>query len=181
VLAVAVAVLLVVEAMPNLIATHRSGVRHLATVAQVDRDVTDPLAAALRPGERVLMVNPVPGQTGTNAYLANWLCPQLRVRCYNVGGDKAGELARPMQPPVVIDAIGRPKDLRADIDALFAAGQVDAVVLVYFDLRAGAYSWPPGEKGRQAAAGAAQHLVDAGGYQVSTGRYFTVLRAPRPG
>jgi hypothetical protein len=178
VLAVAVAVLLVVEAMPNLIATHRAGVRQLATVAQVDLDVTDPLASALRPGERVLMVNPVPGQTGTNAYLANWLCPQLHVRCYNVGGDKAGELARPMQPPAVTDAIGRPKDLQADIDALFAAGQVDAVVLIYFDLRAGAYSWPPGEKGRQASAGAAQHLVDAGRYRVSTGRYFTVLRAP---
>lgn len=178
VLAVVVAVLLVVEAMPNPVAAHRAGVRNLATVASFDVDVTSPLSTALRPGERVLLVNPVPGQTGPNAFLANWLCPQLRVRCYNVGGDKAGDLARPRQPPAALDAIGRPKDLLADIDALFAAGQVDAVVLIYFDLRAGAYSWPPGAKSRQAAALAAQQLVDAGDYRVSTGRFFTVLRAP---
>jgi hypothetical protein len=158
---------------------HRRGVGALARVEQFTTDVVDPLVGVVGGGERVVLVNPAPQGSGTNFYLANWICPRLDVRCYNVGGDKGGALAAADQPPAVLQVMFSTDDLENRIDALFSEHLVDAVILVAFDMRADAYAWPPADAAAGAARDAAETIVGSGRFEADRQQWTTVLR-PRP-
>ena len=155
---------------------HRRGVDALSRVERFTTEVVDPLAGRVGGGERVVLVNPAPAGSGTNFYLANWMCPQLDVRCFNVGGDKGGALAAADQPPAVRQVMFSTDDLENRIETLFTEQLVDAVVLVAFDMRANAYTWPPSEAAAEAATRAADTIVRSGRFVVDRQHWTTVIR-----
>lgn len=173
----AVLVLLVVlETLPSPVVAHRTGGQALSTVDRFTRDVITPLAAQVHPGERVLLVNPALGGSGANHYLANWICPALRLRCFNAGGDKAEGLVAAGRPPAVRDALRSPRNLRADIADILGQDEADAVILVNFDLRANAYYWPALPQQRQAAEDAGTAVLAGSDYLISDQEWTSVVR-----
>ncbi|MGI8417180.1 MAG: hypothetical protein ACR2P2_13460, partial [Nakamurella sp.] len=185
VVAVVAAVLLVAEAVPSVPDRISATRRSLATVRGIQADVIDPLRQYLQPGERVLLYGPGQVSLGSNDYMADLVCPELQVRCYNVGGDKTGADVLKAYPPAarrVVAQHGLHTDAenQRDLAAMFSANQLDVVVLVNFDLRFQAYSWPgpPAERERAAAAAALMFTGPAYVKKVST--WFTVVMPTRP-
>jgi hypothetical protein len=172
----AVLALIAADTLTSPFEVHRRGVDALTRVEQFTADVVDPLVGEVAEGERVVLVNPSPQGSGTNFYLANWLCPQLDVRCYNVGGDKGGALAAADQPPAIHQVMFSTDDLENRIDAVFDEQLADAVILVAFDMRANAYTWPPADDAAATARDAAEAIVRSGRFEVDRQQWTTVLR-----
>lgn len=104
----------------------------------IDDQLEHALSLRIRPGERTLLL-PL-----NNDVMANYLAPRLRIRAYNVGGDKQIEIARPEWPLTlrgfgmgVFDSGDLPGVRRALLD-----GDVDVVVIAYFDSLWSAHLWP---------------------------------------
>ncbi len=185
VVALVAAVLLVAEAVPSVPDRISATRRNLATVRGIQADVIDPLRQYLKPGERVLLYGPGRVSQGSNDYLANTVCPELQIRCYNVGGDKAAVDVLKAYPPaarrvVIQHGLHTDRENQSDLAAMFAADQLDAVVLVNFDLRWQAYSWPGPPAEREGAAAAAQLMFTGPGYLKKVGTWFTVVTPARP-
>ena len=96
-----------------------------------------------------------PAALGNNAYLANWICPILELRCYNAGGDKGVALASRDQPPAAVAAMSSSAMFADNLRQLFATDAIDVAILTDFDLRASAYAWPPTAATRDEARDAA--------------------------
>ncbi|HVI53981.1 MAG TPA: hypothetical protein VM621_02880 [Luteibacter sp.] len=104
----------------------------------IDRDVVLPLAARVAPGSRVFFV------PYTNDVMANYLSPKLRVVSYNIGGDKQIEIARGAWPTGLrqfdmnrFDATDVPR-----IRSALLEGDVDVVIVPYFNSLWAAHMWP---------------------------------------
>ncbi len=175
-LVVVILLVLAAESVPSPSDARRAGTHALATVDMFTREVVVPLAAVVHPGERVLLVNPAPGGTGTNFYLANWLCPLLDVRCYNAGGDKAVALASEAQPAAALGVMFSTENLGTSMEEVFRRNEADVIILVNFDMRAAAYSWPPPPERREEALVAGQVLLVSGDFQFETFEWATVVR-----
>jgi hypothetical protein len=173
--------LIVLEVVPSPVAAHRTGVAAAATVDKLTQDVIEPLRTELEPGERVLLVNPAAGGSGGNHYLANLICPDLQIECYNLGGDKAEALAAADRPKDVTEALASTKNLAGNVQSIFANDEADAIVLVKFDMRLNAYRWPATNKQKKAAQQAAEELIAATGVDAVDLGWATVIRPPGTG
>lgn len=107
--------------------------------AQFRHDVIEPLGTVVRPGSRVLFVS-----TGNDAndFLANILACGLRIRTYNVSGDKPAVISKRTWPPSILRA-NRLDSFNNEAYAALRAGLVDYIVLPRFSMRWNAYDWPP--------------------------------------
>jgi hypothetical protein len=105
---------------------------------EIDKSLVASLSSSLKEGERVLFL-PI----GNDA-LVNYLSPRLRIRSYNTGGDKQLALTSeqwPSQIQYFLRTGLSVRDLPALRHVLFD-GEVDAVVMPYFDMSRSAYMWP---------------------------------------
>lgn len=183
--AVLAAALMLVELLPNLPDRIDDTHANLGYVRGVEADVIAPLSTVTRPGERALLFGPGGASPGTNDYLANYLCPAVRLVCYNVGGDKVVLNAAKSYPPdaaAVLTGRGRTTDQQAEqhLTTLLTSGQLDVVVLVHFDLRAQAVRWPAGAPVRTAAVRAESSMFTGSRFTKNAHPWFTVVRLAGP-
>jgi hypothetical protein len=133
------------------------------------------MGRVLVPGSRVFFLS------AENDYLANHLAPRLRLYAYNVGGDKNQILSEPLWP----DSIKALRAHATEIDGLaplvvaaLRSGDVDAVVVPYFNLRWDSYGWPPIGPAREERRGAvfAELAPPALGLALSDAEWFMAAR-----
>ncbi|MBA8816670.1 hypothetical protein FHX48_001743 [Microbacterium halimionae] len=144
-LAIVLAVLAVAEVSFNPVAVFNKNVENAQMIRSFDDDVTTPLAAALDTDERVIFVS---GTAKSNDYLSVYLVPTINVRSWNIGNDKALRRARAGWSEEVDFLIARQPAGDELLDAslkTLTSGEADAIVVLDFDLRNSAKSWPPSE------------------------------------
>jgi hypothetical protein len=114
---------------------YRSYHRDFSTI---DREVAVPLAARVPAGSRVFFV------PYNNDVMANYLSPKLRIVSYNVGGDKQIDTARGQWPSHLrqfemsrLEATDVPR-----IRTALLEGDVDVVIIPYFNSLWAAHMWP---------------------------------------
>ena len=151
-----VAVLAVIELLPNIPDVLRSDAAHAAEVREVNSTVVQPLDSALPDWSRVVIA---PNASGENDYLAQYIASGAHVLTYNVGGDKSLAPAEAAWPEAVTDLIlDDPSDYAGAVFSVLDSGDADAVVAPYFDLRWSIGQFPGPEMytdpGREAAADA---------------------------
>lgn len=177
-----VAVLLIAESVPNLPQAFRGMHTQLGGVRAVEALVTTPLTGLVTPGDRAILYGPHGISPGSNDYMANFICSVSDLRCYNAGGDKALGNSLSEMPAVARQilvnhvALGD-KGVQQKLLQMFAANQLDAVVLVNFDLAAQASSWPPTEKVRSTGVDAGLKMfVGVPGFTRVDTPYFTLIK-----
>lgn len=159
----------IVPEAPALLGQHRQAREDLA---EIERDLVEPLDEALPDGALVLFV-PV-----HNDYLANFVVPLADLRSYNVGGDKNNALAARAQPPVVrsLATTDSPEVAKGRAFEVLAYDYADAIVVAHFSLRRDALSWPPVHGGRVEEPYGA--LLDDTRFVTTSTRWFTILTLP---
>lgn len=178
--AVALGLLVLVDVLPT--PANADSERAPRVVAGFEADAVAPLRGALQPQERVVLLNPTVGGSGDNAVAANAVCIQLRLRCVNAGGDKGSAQAADSVPasvaPLLVPVTTRtaPALPGQVVDAL-RSGELDAVVLVAYDLRANVYAWPPTPQQYAAGRTAAAALVAGRPLTVTDRGWSLVVRA----
>jgi hypothetical protein len=141
--AVVIIGLMLIEASPNPFTLVEKNLAAHKRLEQFDTEVVTEMQSYTNPGELVIFY-PSRG----NDYLANYIAPQLRVRTYNVGNDKAYANAKLSRPEQVHDLLFNPKpeiavqDDIAKIISLLESGTTDAVIVPYFELRWSSYLIP---------------------------------------
>jgi len=111
---------------------------HFLGLREIDRSLVAPLSSSLRKGERVLFL-PI----GNDA-IVDYLSPQLHIRSFNVGGDKQLAMTSAQWPQQVQRFSNGGLSIQ-DVPALrlmLFDGQVDAVVIPYFDMLRSVHMWP---------------------------------------
>ena len=175
------ATLMVIESVANVPQTLRYQRADLVSVRAFEDGVTDPLSALIRPGERAMLYGPGGVSPGSNDYTANFICGTTGLRCYNAGGDKAMTNAAAGMSAVARDVVLRHRKLgdagvQERLSQMFAAGELDVVVLVNFNL--GQISdWPPLEELRATAAAAGGRMFTSPRYQKTDSRWFSIVRS----
>ena len=136
----ALALLGFAELQPNYADVARSTKENRAQHDQFEQDVLASMERAVVPGERVFFLS------AENDYLVNYLAPKLGIYSYNVGGDKNFGLSSALWPPSLLplwSAAASPAYPGEAVAAALRVGDVEAVVIPYFNLRWAAYAWPP--------------------------------------
>lgn len=174
------AVLIVVESVGNIPFTLQNQQNYLGDARAVETLVTDPLTSLVKPGERAILYGPADVSPGSNDYMANFLCAATALRCYNVGGDKALGIAVARMPKTAREVIlshGKLGDQGVEqrMRALFAADQLDVVVLINFDLSAQAGNWPPTGTARATGEAAGKKMFAGNGFTRVDTPFFTVI------
>lgn len=174
-LAIALALAALLESTPNLAQAYRSGVSARAEAVAIEAQYLPELLRMTSAHERAVLIQLHPGAE-TNHYSAEYFCPKANLRCYNIGGDKALEIARDAWPREVEELlIGRNPGF--NIRQLLRSRQADVVLVSLFDLRRLAYS----RRAAQIDADAVKRKVDAlnkdGDFVRVDGEYFISLRA----
>jgi hypothetical protein len=108
--AVGVAVLAVVELIPNVPLPLSEYREHHRSRTTFDAAVISELRASTHRGETVFFLSP---DDVYNDYLVNYLAATVRVRALNAGGDKNSELAQSAWPSSVAE-LARPDAGRAE-------------------------------------------------------------------
>ncbi len=140
------AALVLAEQFPDLPDLERSAVERYAQYREFDRNVVTDMEGLLIPGERVFFLS------DENDYLVNHITPRLGVRSYNVGGDKSAAISERHWPELLRQlrqGLSTFDPLAPLIARALLSGEVDAIVIPYFDLRWHAYTWPPTAAERQ--------------------------------
>jgi hypothetical protein len=131
-------VVLIVSSMPHLLAQWNDYRNFHRDFTTIDRDVAAPLAARIPPGSRVFFV------PYTNDVMVNYLSPKLGIVAYNVGGDKQIDIAR-SQWPVHLRQFEMNRFDETDVSRIRTVlldGDVDVVVVPYFNSLWAAHLWP---------------------------------------
>ena len=102
-----------------------------------DREVLGPLEHYLRDYERVLFLS------NENDFLVNNIARSYPVYIYNIGGDKAKEVAREGYPERISRILSSTGDVTKVVLRAMKAGELDKLILPFFSLRSHYYSWPP--------------------------------------
>ncbi len=172
--AVLLAVLAVLEVMPNpfTVAAESRGARERAEL--IHGTHAREFATLVRPGERVLLLQLHDGASD-NEYAANTLCARARARCYNAGGDKAMIVVESAWPEEIM-AARRRRDIGDNVEAAFDKGLLDVVVVPHFDLRHVVYPWWQEAVDRASIDTALAREFEGRGMRVQQAEGFTVLR-----
>lgn len=162
----------IVSFLPNLANHFGSKINFRNMFLQIDADLLTPLQTDLKAGEVVAFV------PYGNDFLSNYLAPRLKVKAYNVGGDKNVETALPNWPSVLRGLSNRglsqnfgPKALR-----MLAEGNADSLILTYVDLKTSAHYWPTKPIYKQDLLLAETYLIESGLAEVSKREFYSVVR-----
>ncbi|UPG91122.1 hypothetical protein L2Y96_04905 [Luteibacter aegosomaticola] len=105
---------------------------------RIDSELAEPLSAQVSAGSRVFFM------PWNNDVMANYLSPKLHVTSYNVGGDKQLKIASAAWPLSMASfSLNRftVDDVPAARELLFS-GDVDAIIVPYFNSLYAAHVWP---------------------------------------
>ena len=103
----------------------------------VDRELVAPLSERLRPNELVAWL------PYGNDFMINYLSSRLRIRTYNIGGDKNLRQAQRKWPAEMIEFNAETQESRAKtVLQILAASDADAIVIPYYDPNSSASAWP---------------------------------------
>lgn len=166
----AVAVLEVAPDLPARVAAYSDRAQ---VVAAISEDVVEPMREAIPEGSRVVVAPSVGGHT--NQYLANYLAPMLRVSMYNLGGDKAVEVASARWPEDVRLLIESEDSFASLAGTVLRNGEADMVVIPFFDLRWSLTEWPTSERFSEAGRAAAEDAADDPSLSTRTYEYFATV------
>lgn len=133
------------EMQPDVLAINSQYQKNYAEMVAFD-PVLSSLKKYVHKNDRVFFLS------DENDYMANYICSDLDIRCYNNGGDKNMELSwkylpREIQylrrykrfPPYIINSV---------VASAMSRGLLDVLVIPFFNLRWDSYKWPPTEKKR---------------------------------
>jgi hypothetical protein len=179
-LGVLVFVIAVAEVTVNVPTTIAQNSARSEQARTFDRDVTDPMNAAIESDARVIFW---PNAIGGNDFLANYLAPRIDVWTYNVGNDKALERARIEWPSTVTEFLEsdddgfEPESVRDSADELLTSGTVDLIVVPYFDLRWSSYGWPSSARYAERGLEAALIFEDDDRFVTEEFDHFAIVRS----
>lgn len=162
-----------IPALSTLVVSGRTSDRMLNLIAE---QPGEDLKHNLAPGSKVIF-HQLHSGASQNQYLASYLCAKADLICYNVGGDKATELASDAWPTPVFELISGQQAAASNTQEVFAGHLADAVVVPFFDLRMQAYSWPPKNFPRDRII--AQVKKQFGDYEVTLTTWYAIVR-PKP-
>lgn len=174
-LAIALGLLAVLEVSYNPVRVIATNLDRAAEVREFNRDVVEPMASVLESGDRVVFVS---GTPRANDYLSVYLAPKLEISSWNIGNDKALRRARAAWPSRIDELIARApegerlQDLTASV---LEDGTVTKVVVLDFDLRNSAKSWPPSDGLRARGDRIASTLEGDDRLEVERHEYFDVV------
>lgn len=137
--AVIAMVLLAVESCPPVFALEAKYRIFRQQLLLFDRTVIAPLQNHVPPESIVVFAS------SENDYLANYMAPRADIYCYNVGGDKNFEIAMP-HIPERINEIRLGHDTNDNAFELMKTGELEYLVVPFFNLRWNSYSWPPSKQ-----------------------------------
>lgn len=129
-------VLLLLAHLPNVDSALSEGRQHLGVARQVDSELVPALRSTLNPGDRVIYA------PAGNDFLVNYLAIATGTYAFNIGGDRHNVLARggwstKLGELSAVAGASQSSSATKDAQRIGAAlrdGDVDAVVLPYFDL-----------------------------------------------
>jgi hypothetical protein len=169
--------LAMIELFPDIAALDAFARGRFRSWGAFNEQLVPELREGLAPGSRVFFLS------GENDILANYLAPVLEIRAYNVGGDK-NHIISAEQWPAGIRAL-RARAVTLDgvapaIAAALEAGDVDVVVLPYFNMRWNAFVWPPAPRQLAARRQALEpHLAALPQLNLVRSELFVLARSPR--
>ncbi|MBD9575602.1 hypothetical protein IB260_09820 [Pseudomonas sp. PDM23] len=124
--------------LPHMIAHWRWGEDSRSMFALMDGQMVEPLGKQLYPGELVAFV------PWGNDFMANYMASRLKVRTFNIGGDKNLEKAYQRWPPA-FQAMGAGAPAALDVESLtrlLLTKDADALVFPYIDMLWAVRVWP---------------------------------------
>ncbi|WP_430645994.1 hypothetical protein [Agromyces sp. GXS1127] len=174
-LAIGLAVAAIVEVSFNPVSTLQTNLDRAAEVRAFNADVVTPMSQAFSPDDRIVFVS---GTERANDYLSVYLAPILDVRSWNIGNDKALRHARAAWPTRIDRLIARQpegSELRDLTASVLEDGTVTKVVVLDFDLRNSAKSWPPSDGLRDRGERISDTLDGDERFDVERHEYFDVI------
>jgi hypothetical protein len=171
-LAIAIALVAIIEIAPNLASLKDLYARSHDDVAAVRADVEPSLREVTRPGERTFFAS----YDGThNDYMVNFLSAGAGLKAYNAGGDKNVTMAAAVWPDEIKTLAVAPLDPDAVVVAL-ESGRADVIVLPFFHARWSSYAWPPTEDVRADARAAFAPVLADPRLNVERERWLATVR-----
>ncbi len=172
-LALAFGALLAAEHWPDLEASYTGQLRRGRHWQRFTTQAAAELPGLVGAGETVLFIQPL----SAPEYLSIFLSARARCATYNAPTDKGLLLARG-QWPEEIGSVAKSPTPR-NLAAAFAATELDAAVVPFFDLRWNSYGWPLDAAPDAARQELARRLAGPG-TEATWGRWFAVLRPAVP-
>jgi hypothetical protein len=134
-----VVMLLMVSNLPHVVEKWQRDVSNREAFLNIDADLVADMSNTLQQGELVAFL------PYGNDFLANYLAARLKIKTYNIGGDKNLVMASQHWPQTMRRfQMGQANANFTDkVLLLLAGGGADAVVLPYIDMLGAAHFWPP--------------------------------------
>lgn len=173
-LAMALALVALVESMPNLREAYVQGVAKRGEAESVRDSYLPELMRLTAPRERVVLIQLHDGAE-ENHFMVDYFCPKANLNCYNIAGDKAMEIVRDRWPQEVEQLLVR-QNVEQNIRQLFRDDSLDVAIVTLFDLRRLAYSRHAGGVDKSAVQARVDGIIAAGDYSRTDGEYFITLR-----
>lgn len=173
-LALALALIALVESMPNLREAYVQGITKRVEADAIRDSYLQELLRLTAPRERVVLIQLYDGAEG-NHFMVDYFCPKANLNCYNIAGDKAIEITRDRWPLEVEQLMVR-RNIEQNIRQLFRDDSLDVAIVTLFDMRRLAYSRNAGGVDKHAVQARVDTIVAAGGYSRTDGEYFITLR-----
>src|SRR5262249_25437177 len=129
---------LIISGIPHVREVLSDSVAYRRNFREMDRQMLGDLRESLKPGERVAFL------PFRNDFLINYAASRLRIRAYNIGGDKNLAAAMESWPPPMQSSVMGTIDaaFTQRVVRLLARGDADAIVLPYVDTLWAAHIWP---------------------------------------
>lgn len=175
--ATACAIWIAAEYAPDYGARAEIAATMRASFDRFNTRAVDELQKLLKPGEKVLFL----GVGGPKSeYLTLYFCAMVDCRTFSASGDKNLQIAMKQWSPLMVKAFnpGVPEPDRAAAAAeLVRKGEIDALVLVNYDLRWDSYTWdPPPDKVVADAGKLLAPFAGMPGLSIRQGTYYSVVR-----
>jgi hypothetical protein len=171
-IAAVLAIALLAETTPVFPPVVARGHANANMISQFNAQVVEDFRAHIAPRSKVLFLQLHPGAS-QNQYLASYICAEANLLCYNVGGDKAAELAANAWPAPVFELVAG-ENVSFNVHDILHSGLADAIVVPFFDLRMQAYAWPPRSFPR--ADVIAKLQKDFAQYDVQMTQWFALIK-----
>lgn len=142
------------------------------TFLRLEKELVSDMRGLLREGELVAFL------PYRNDFLVNYLAARLRIRTYNIGGDKNVDIAREYWPTAMRGFLmGQVDSGFADrVLFLLARREADVVVLPYIDMLWAAHFWPPPVEFRKELAPVIADLKASGFVTIEERDFYAVVR-----
>lgn len=168
----ALVLVLAIFNLPHLAEKWQKDVAHREAFLRIDSELVMEMSSVLREGELIAFL------PYRNDFLVNYLAPRLKIRTFNIGGDKNLIMAKEHWPQTMRQfRMGQVNIGFADgVLLLLARDEADAVVLPYIDMLWAAHAWPPPVKFRDDMAPIVEKLRACSFVNVEQQNYYGLVR-----